>query len=117
MLHCTIGAPAASKTPTIHPLSLNQEVPMDSLQTAPGFPFAGGGRWAPFALPFIDVEALLEACRKNAAALTSANQVALEGWQSLAQRQSELLGSAVDQYGSAARDVFAAPSLAEKATR
>src|SRR5579862_333551 len=90
---------------------------MDLLQTAPGFRFANPKAWAPFALPLVDVEALFEALAKNAAAVTSANQVALEGWQSLAQRQSELLRSTVDQCGTVAKDVLAAPSLAEKATR
>jgi phasin family protein len=90
---------------------------MDLLQTTPGFPFAVPKGWAPFALPRADIEVLFEAYRKNAVAVTSANQIALEGLQSLAQRQGELLSSTVDHCSTVAKEVLAAPSFAERATR
>ncbi|MDD3287543.1 MAG: phasin family protein [Alphaproteobacteria bacterium] len=44
-----------------------------------------------FKVPNVDVDALMVAHRKNLEALTSANQAAFEGLQSLARRQAELV--------------------------
>jgi phasin family protein len=68
-------------------------------------------------VPSFDAAALLDTHRKNAAALTSANQVAFDGLKTLAQRQRDLIKETVDDCGRATSDVLAAPSFEEKATR
>ena len=46
---------------------------------------------APFKVPGVDAEALVETQRKNIEAFTAANRVAFEGVQAIAQRQVEIL--------------------------
>jgi phasin family protein len=92
---------------------------MNSFQATASFPFANADptkAWAYFTLPSLRVEALLETHRKNAAALTEANQVAFKGLTTLAQRQGDLLKTTVDEYGKFVSDVLAAASFEEKAT-
>ncbi len=92
---------------------------MSALQ-APSFPFASVDltrMWADFKLPMLNVEALVEAQRKNAAALTNAHQIAFEGLQALAQRHSDLIKATVDDYSQMTGDIFAAASLEERAAR
>jgi len=80
---------------------------MSSLQTA----------WVDFKVPSLNVEALLDTQRKNAAALSTANQIAFDGFKALAQRQGELVKTTVDDYSKAAGDVLAAASFEERATK
>lgn len=82
---------------------------MSSLQAA-NFPFD-------FKVPSLNVEAMLETHRKNAAALTTANQVAFDGLKALAERQGELIKTTVDDYSKVASDVLAAASFEERATK
>jgi phasin family protein len=92
---------------------------MSSLQ-AVGFPLAHVDltkAWASFKTPSLDVGTMLEAQRKNAAALTTANQIAFDGLKAFAERQGELIKTTVDDYGKMTSDVLAAPSLEDKATR
>ena len=53
-----------------------------------------------FKLPGIDLNALMEARRKDIDALAAANRTALEGIQSLNQKQSEILRATMDQLQS-----------------
>lgn len=55
--------------------------------------------------PF-DFKALFETQRKNFQALTEANQRAFQGWQSLAQRQAEMLGQFVQDNSGLARETM-----------
>jgi len=48
-----------------------------------------------FRFPGFDVEAIVEAQRKNLEALTQANQLAVEGMQALARRQTEIMQQAM----------------------
>ena len=92
---------------------------MSSLQ-AVGFPLAHldlTKAWASFKTPSLNVGTLLEAQRKNAAALTTANQIAFDGLKAFAERQGELIKTTVDDYGKMTSDVLAAPSLEDRATR
>jgi phasin family protein len=92
---------------------------MSPLQSA-SFPFAPADltrAWSDFKLPSFGVEAFLEAHRKNAVAWATANQVAFDGLQALAQRQGDLIRSAVDGCGKAAGDVLAAATLEEKTAK
>jgi phasin family protein len=88
---------------------------MNLLQIA-GFPFANADltkAWVDFRL----ASALLEAQRKNAAALTNANQVVFDGLKTLAQRERHLFKSAVDDYSKVTNDVLAEASFEEKASK
>ncbi|HKU98381.1 MAG TPA: TIGR01841 family phasin [Vineibacter sp.] len=80
---------------------------MSSLQTP----------WVDFKVPSLNVEALLDTHRKNAAALTSANQVAFDGFKAVAQRQGDMIKTTVDDYAKAAGDVLAAASFEERAAK
>jgi len=80
---------------------------MSSFQTA----------WVDFKVPSLNVESLLETHRKNAAALSTANQVAFDGLKALAQRQGELIMTTVDDYSKVAGDVLGAASFEERATK
>ena len=55
-----------------------------------------------FKLPGFDVPAVMEARRKDVEALVQANQTALQGMQSLAQKQAEMLRSTLSELQSLA---------------
>jgi len=55
-------------------------------------------------LPGLDVEAVAASQRKNLEAFTQANQLAVEGAQSLARRQVEIVRQAVDEASQALRE-------------
>lgn len=50
-----------------------------------------------FRLPNVDVDAVVAAQKKNIEALTSANQLAVEGMQAIARRQAEILRQTVEE--------------------
>jgi phasin family protein len=64
-----------------------------------------------------DVEAVMAGQRRNIEAFTAANQAALEGLQSLAKRQAEMVRQSVDEANKAMKELFAAGSPEEKAAR
>jgi phasin family protein len=100
-----------------------KDVPMKSFQPASfpfptSFPFAGsdlGKAW--FALPSLNIEALGEAHRKNAAAVASANQAVFDGLNTLAQRHTDLFKTTVDDCGKLGSDVLASASLDDRGTK
>ena len=59
-----------------------------------------------FKMPGMDVEAYSEAQRKNMEAVTSAQQMALEGLQAIARRQTEIMQKAAEQVQSGARGMI-----------
>ena len=90
-----------------------------NLFQAAGFPFSNVGlskTWVSFGSPSFKMDALLEMHRKNADAVVSANYVALDGLNRLAQRQGELFAATVNDYTKVTRDVFAGASLEGKAS-
>jgi phasin family protein len=92
---------------------------MNSLQAADS-PFANTDltkAWVNFKLPSLDIGALLEAHRKNAAALTSANQVVFDGLKTLTQRQGDLFKTTVDDYSKVTSAVLAGASFEDRATK
>src|SRR5262245_37183947 len=100
--------------------SLLRNVAMTSFQAATGFPFAGpdpSKAWAYLRLSSFGVETLLQAQRKNAAALTSANKAAWDGLATIAQRQSDLLNTTVETYKHVLSDVLTLAPFDEKARR
>jgi phasin family protein len=57
-----------------------------------------------FRFPGFDVEAIVEAQRKNLEALTQANQLAVEGVRALVQRQTEIMQQAMAEASGLLRD-------------
>ena len=60
---------------------------------------------APTGFPF-DFKTMMETQRKNIQALTEANQRAFQGWQTLAQRQTEMVTQFVQDNSGMAREAF-----------
>ena len=60
-------------------------------------------------IPGVDVAKLIDAQRENIKALQDANQTALQGWQNLMSRQTELLRDALETWQTAARETLSAP--------
>jgi phasin family protein len=67
-----------------------------------------------FRLPGIDVDAVVAAQRKNVEALTQANQLAVEGIQAVARRQTEIVRQALDEATALVRDWTQPGSLEER---
>ena len=63
--------------------------------------FDPAAAFAPFALPTVDVDALIAAQRRNVEALTEANQVAADGVKSFATRQTDIVRGVFDDYAKA----------------
>jgi phasin family protein len=64
--------------------------------------------------PVVDLETLFASQRKNFEALTSANQLALDGVKAVAQRQAEIAREAVEEFQKLAKDLTAPASAEEK---
>ena len=91
---------------------------MNSQQVA-GFPFGYTDltrAWVNFGLPLHNIGVLFEAHRKNAAALTSANQVVFNGLKTLAQHHADFFNATIDDYRKLTSDVLAGRSKDEGAT-
>jgi len=56
-----------------------------------------------YQVPGIDMEKMMEAQRRNIEALTTANQVAVEGMQAVARRQAEILSQAMGEISTNAQ--------------
>ena len=92
---------------------------MDSFQAA-GFSFANTEltkAWAHFKMPSLNMGALLETHRKNAAALTNANQVVFDGLKTLAQRQGDLFKTTVEDCSRVPSDLLVGASFEERASK
>ena len=72
---------------------------------------------AQFKVPGVDVNALMEARRKDIEAVVAANRHAYEGMQQLAQRQTEMLKEALAEWQAAAKDMMSAQSPAAGTTK
>ena len=70
-----------------------------------------------YKLPGIDIAAIIEMRRKDIEALMTANRVALEGAQSVGQKQVEILRSTLDQLSSLIQQATASGSMTEKTTQ
>ena len=92
---------------------------MNSLQTV-GWPFANTEltkvRSVP-KFPMLNIEALLEVHRKNAAAWIQANRVVFDGIKTFAQRERDLLQSTVDNYTNVTSDLLTGASVEERVTK
>jgi len=68
---------------------------------------------AEFKLPGVDMETVLATQRKNIEALTKANQLAIEGLQTVARRQAEILRAGFEEAQALARDLFQGKASSE----
>jgi phasin family protein len=70
-----------------------------------------------FKLPTINVETIVEATRKNFAALTSANTAAVESIKAIGQRQGDMVRAAMEDFSKHGSEVLAAATVEEKAAK
>lgn len=77
---------------------------MAKTTTSKGGLFDVSKAFGDFRFPGFEVEAIVEAQRKNLEALTQANQLAVEGMRALAQRQTEIMQQAVEEASELLRD-------------
>ncbi|MEO6410805.1 MAG: TIGR01841 family phasin [Burkholderiaceae bacterium] len=70
-----------------------------------------------FKLPMINAESLVEANRKNIAAITAANTTAVESFKAIAQRQTEMMRSAMEDLSKAGSEMMSAATVEEKAAK
>ena len=94
---------------------------MEQTQTEPAAPSTLFGDFTKlieqFKLPGIDVNALMEARRKDIDALAEANRTALAGFQSLTQKQAEILRTTMDELQALVRQATASGSADGGSTR
>jgi phasin family protein len=67
-----------------------------------------------FKIPGFDIEGLLATQRRNIEAVSTANQLAVEGVQAVMRRQTELLRQMVEESSTALKDVMAVGAPDEK---
>lgn len=70
-----------------------------------------------FKLPGVDVESVLASQQKNIQALTAANQLAFEGFQAVARRQSEIVRQTFEQTSAIVTELMAAGSPEDKVAK
>lgn len=74
-------------------------------------------QFSQFKMPNVDASALLDAQRKNLEALSAAGKLASEGFQAIAQRQSELVRQGMEQSMSDVRTVMSENGVAAQAAK
>jgi phasin family protein len=67
-------------------------------------------------IPGFDMQAAMEAQRKNIEALTAANNAAVQGMQAVAQRQAEILSQAMSEVSSVAQQLSSAGTNPQEMT-
>lgn len=67
-------------------------------------------------IPGFDMQAVMDAQRKNIEALTAANQTAVQGMQAVAQRQAEILSQAMNEVSSIAQQLASSASNPQEMT-
>lgn len=70
-----------------------------------------------FKIPTVNVETMVESGRKNFAAFTSASTTAVESMKTIAQRQSDMLRAAMEDFSKHGSEVLAAATVEEKAAK
>ena len=71
--------------------------------------FDVGELFKQFQIPGVDVSKLIEGQRENIKALQEANQTALQGWQNLMTRQTELMREAFEAWQTSMSDTAKTP--------
>lgn len=77
----------------------------------------GDFKMGDFKVPGVDVEAVVASQRRNLEALGEANQLAIEGLQAVARRQTEIFRQMMEEASQAMRDMMTAGSPEDKASR
>lgn len=72
---------------------------------------------AEFKVPGVDLETIMASQRKNIDALTKANQLAIEGLQTVARRQAEILRGGFEEAASLMRDIMQTQSPEDRVAR
>jgi phasin family protein len=67
-------------------------------------------------IPGFDMQAVMDAQRKNIEALTAANQAAVQGMQAVAQRQAEILSQSMSEVSSIAQQLASSASNPQEMT-
>ena len=67
-------------------------------------------------IPGFDMQAVMDAQRKNIEALTAANQTAVQGMQAVAQRQAEILSQSMNEVSSIAQQLAGSASNPQEMT-
>lgn len=70
-----------------------------------------------FKLPTMNVESIVEANRKNLAAVTTASTSAVESLKTIAQRQGDMIRAAMEDFSKHGSEVLAAATVEEKAAK
>jgi phasin family protein len=70
-----------------------------------------------FKFPVVNVETVVETGRKNFAALTTASTASVESIKTIAQRQGDMLRTAMEDFSKHGSEVLAAASIEEKAAK
>lgn len=70
-----------------------------------------------FKFPMVNVETIVELNRKNFAAMTTASTAAVESLKTIAQRQGDMIRSAMEDLSKHGSDVLSAATVEEKATK
>ncbi|MBS0520409.1 MAG: phasin family protein [Proteobacteria bacterium] len=70
-----------------------------------------------FKFPALNVESIVEANRKNLAAMTSASTSAVESLKTIAQRQGDMIRAAMEDLSKHGSEVLAAATMEEKAAK
>jgi phasin family protein len=61
---------------------------------------------AEFKMPGVDIEQMMSSQRKNIEALTKANQLAIEGMQTVARRQAEIVRGGIEEASALMREMM-----------
>ena len=70
-----------------------------------------------FKFPMLNAETMVEANRKNIAAITAANTSAVESFKAIAQRQTDMMRSAMEDFSKAGSELLSAATVEEKAAK
>jgi len=70
-----------------------------------------------FKLPMVNVESIVETNRKNLAAMTTLSTSAVESMKAIAQRQGDMIRSAMEDMSKHGSDVLSAATVEEKASK
>ena len=70
-----------------------------------------------FKFPMLNAETMVEANRKNIAAITAANTTAVESFKAIAQRQTDMMRSAMEDFSKAGSELMSAATVEEKAAK
>jgi len=70
-----------------------------------------------FKFPMVNVESIMETNRKNFAAMTSLSTSAVESMKAIAQRQGDMMRTAMEDFSKHGSDVMSAPTVEEKAAK